>query len=1072
MSPFDVSDHVALRQDVSLHGYVQRTHSQSIGIFAEEELIIAHVEVPPDILNRFLTTGVPPEGYVYVEFAHPTAGCSLVSQDDIVLISRSFRLGDYVKQDGSPLTGTVVDVSETYILDPVFANTLSASPTCLDTCPRTLPEHFTHPNPHILLYNVPAREVKRAQDVALDDFLIFGKWVGTARDVEYDTVVMLANRSVVVICGSLGLRMPLPDNHKPLIAVPELDGLWRPDILGATEGWTTTIPVTAAQCGDFVIIDRSSLRNGRWLHGSYDPRIPSQGIVIDIRTHNVMADWAIMGYPPPTNAGPPPRTETHIYENIHSHKSVPDLRLKADMAIYDNGKMPVKPADQRAFNNGAGSANGQASPDEVNNSRIVYSGHGMGVGVHVHFRDPSAARVKYQGIEGTSHGRFLPIQKDQPTGCDLNEYKIVFLRSSVTVMWQDGSVTTTDSKSLRTFALFEAEVLPTDIVLKREGMRQRPVNEAGKANGRVKDFDEMTFFEQPHDLLPTGVGVVQSVEPTEKVARVRWYKEPKIVLCASGQILAPYSWFGPIGDEIEDVSLFEIMSFPSLMMQRGSMCVLATEEKFQASDDGIRTLYRPELVGAAGWIREGSDSSMNADPQQQRALASCSSRAATPRYKEDLVGQLEWVGQIVSLGLDGSVTVRLGASEPCRDVVVHVDSIFAIFSDHMEEDPSNSSLMDIDSWAELSEGFAEPISESVEYEGGVRLDNDSGDENWVSDEDETFEDAEEDLQDVDGDLEMVDAGKQRGTTGSSDGALSLLEKTLGSEPPAQFLVVDREPPSDQFGLQNVSTAPRPLKRIFKEHQILATSLPEGEIYVRTYESRLDLLRCLIIGPKDTPYENAPFLIDLCLPAGFPSKPPTAHFHSWTSGLGRINPNLYEEGKICLSLLGTWSGKEASETWSPKATLLQLLVSLQGLVFVKKPFYNEAGFEGYEHDKAYTRESEAYSEKAFVISRGFVKNALLQPPGVVEDILAWLYLPHDVSNPAKSLLGTVVERGKLLLQSSEKARSNNDDSLVDSAGAKDDETKVFMKPLSRGAIVMLKRLNGELQALLDRFAAAK
>jgi ubiquitin-conjugating enzyme E2 O len=62
--------------------------------------------------------------------------------------------------------------------------------------------------------------------------------------------------------------------------------------------------------------------------------------------------------------------------------------------------------------------------------------------------------------------------------------------------------------------------------------------------------------------------------------------------------------------------------------------------------------------------------------------------------------------------------------------------------------------------------------------------------------------------------------------------------------------------------------------------------------VRTYESRLDLLRVLILGPQNTPYENAPFLFDFSL-SSFPSLPPEAFFHSWTpSGGGRVNPNLY------------------------------------------------------------------------------------------------------------------------------------------------------------------------------------
>ena len=44
---------------------------------------------------------------------------------------------------------------------------------------------------------------------------------------------------------------------------------------------------------------------------------------------------------------------------------------------------------------------------------------------------------------------------------------------------------------------------------------------------------------------------------------------------------------------------------------------------------------------------------------------------------------------------------------------------------------------------------------------------------------------------------------------------------------------------------------------------------------------------------------------------------------------RINPNLYEDGTVCLSLLGTWSGKEDSEEWNVNSNLLQLVVSIQG-----------------------------------------------------------------------------------------------------------------------------------------------
>ena len=58
-------------------------------------------------------------------------------------------------------------------------------------------------------------------------------------------------------------------------------------------------------------------------------------------------------------------------------------------------------------------------------------------------------------------------------------------------------------------------------------------------------------------------------------------------------------------------------------------------------------------------------------------------------------------------------------------------------------------------------------------------------------------------------------------------------------------------------------------------------------------------------------------------------------------MGRINPNLYEDGNICLSLLGTWHTEGDNEGWSStKSTILQIIVSILGLVLVKEPYYSK------------------------------------------------------------------------------------------------------------------------------------
>ena len=90
---------------------------------------------------------------------------------------------------------------------------------------------------------------------------------------------------------------------------------------------------------------------------------------------------------------------------------------------------------------------------------------------------------------------------------------------------------------------------------------------------------------------------------------------------------------------------------------------------------------------------------------------------------------------------------------------------------------------------------------------------------------------------------------------------------------------------------------------------------------------------------------------------FPQQPPSVYYLSHGQ---RINPNLYENGKVCLSLLGTWTGRQSCELWNPQtSSVLQVLVSIQGLVLCEMPYFNEAGYdkqlgttEGEHHARRY------------------------------------------------------------------------------------------------------------------------
>lgn len=141
-----------------------------------------------------------------------------------------------------------------------------------------------------------------------------------------------------------------------------------------------------------------------------------------------------------------------------------------------------------------------------------------------------------------------------------------------------------------------------------------------------------------------------------------------------------------------------------------------------------------------------------------------------------------------------------------------------------------------------------------------------------------------------------------------------------------FSIEEQAPDSHKFKLTMFQPTDRVnfFRTVSKELKLLRSSLPPG-IWVKGYEDRMDLYSVMLRGPEKTPYEDGLFLFDFQLSADYPTAPPLCHYISYCSD--RLNPNLYEDGKVCVSLLGTWSGR-GTEVWTNSSTLLQVIVSIQ------------------------------------------------------------------------------------------------------------------------------------------------
>ena len=149
------------------------------------------------------------------------------------------------------------------------------------------------------------------------------------------------------------------------------------------------------------------------------------------------------------------------------------------------------------------------------------------------------------------------------------------------------------------------------------------------------------------------------------------------------------------------------------------------------------------------------------------------------------------------------------------------------------------------------------------------------------------------------------------------------------------------------------------------------------LLIKSSEDELRLIKIVLLGPMHTPYYQSFLAFDVACPEQFPISPPSVKFHAYGF---RLNPNLYEDGYICLSLLGTWEGHAECERWSPAvSTVLQVVLSIQSLVLVKEPYYNEANFEQYRGQESARIASKSYSESVALLRIQHLLAMMQRPP---------------------------------------------------------------------------------------------
>ena len=187
-------------------------------------------------------------------------------------------------------------------------------------------------------------------------------------------------------------------------------------------------------------------------------------------------------------------------------------------------------------------------------------------------------------------------------------------------------------------------------------------------------------------------------------------------------------------------------------------------------------------------------------------------------------------------------------------------------------------------------------------------------------------------------------------------------------------------------------SPKTIIRIMSELSSLKKDLPinwDSSVVMRIIPTNTNLISFIISGPKDTPYHNGLFEFHAYFPDNYPSNIPQVLINTTDGNKVRFNPNLYANGKVCLSLLGTWHA-EKGESWIPEiSTFFQVIISIQSLILVDDPYFNEPGYEKTSNTPTGKKQSELYNdniryETVRVAMIGMLKNKLLSYEKFIEE----------------------------------------------------------------------------------------
>ncbi|OIW06791.1 hypothetical protein TanjilG_11516 [Lupinus angustifolius] len=899
--------------------------------------------------------------------------------NEVEVLDRGFLHGDFVAAASDPTgqVGVVVDVN-------MSVDLLASDGS--------------------IIKDISSKNLQRIRDFTVGDYVVLGSWLGRVDDVLDNVTVLFDDGSVCKVTKADPLNLKpvskniLEDGHFPYYP------------------------------GQRVRASSSSVfKNSRWLSGLWKAS-RLEGTVTKVTVGSVFVYWiSSAGYGPYSSSSP---AEEQSPKNLkllscfsHANWQLGDWCLFPSSALSSSISMD-KGISKLQLNNsvnnekdsnqtGSGCDSEEVTTEELNGNKDsmdldpvdALDGNDGNV-VSNPSRDSSSCGSSSMSVSKDPVHETWPLHRKKIRKVVIRKEKkvrkkeesfekallIVNTRTKVDVAWQDGVIERKrDSTSL----------IPIDNLGDHEFVAEQYVVEKTSDDGV--------------DICETRrVGVLRSVNAKERTACVKWLKpvdRPE----------DPREF-----DKEEVVSVYELEGHPDYDYCYGDVVV-----RLSPVSVCLETTSVGESIQQSK--QKNEDCGIKKETKSRTGTSKGENASAGETCEE--FSDLSWVGNITGL-MNGDIEVTWADGMVST---VGPQAIYVVGRDDDESIAAGSDISDAASWETVDDDEMEVLEESKEDNDVQNIER----ENSISVTSETEESGENDYVRAAAlavplaafrfvtrlasgifsrgqrNLDLVDlqpkdesehpsfdessSQKSIAIDGESSGNMSgrneevipetseILEacealcSLRNDDAPASYndgacsfkhFDITKDPSDHHFtGSNGQSNNRKWFKKVQQDWTILQNNLPE-EIYVRVYEDRMDLLRAVIVGPYGTPYQDGLFFFDFHLPPEYPDVPPSAYYHS---GGWRVNPNLYEEGKVCLSLLNTWTGR-GNEVWDPKSSsILQVLVSLQGLVLNSKPYFNEAGYDKQVGTAEGEKNSLSYNENTFLLNCKTMMYLMRKPP---------------------------------------------------------------------------------------------